>query len=75
MSHKKLWELARIGTDPEEPPLPKRPRGRPRKHLLGPTGEPSAEWEEILVGIEPSRAVVRGRLCLEEDTEPVLVGE
>ncbi len=70
VSSKELWELARIGTEPEEPPLPKRPRGRPRKHPL--PSPDSEELPEIPVGLVPSAAVARGRLVLVSDADSPL---
>lgn len=57
MGHKELLAMAKIGMEPEVLPLPKRPRGRPRKHSV-PDTEP---WEEQPAGLLPAAALHRGR--------------
>jgi hypothetical protein len=71
MPRRQLLGLAWAGMKPEDPPVPRHPRGRPRKHPL-PAADP---WNEVPVGLAPQGVLPNGRLVHENDPDAVLVGE
>jgi hypothetical protein len=71
MPYHQLLELAWEGMKPEDPPVPRRPRGRPRKYP-----QPVADsWSEVPVGLAPLGVLPNGRLVLEDDSDIALVRE